>query len=330
MKRILALVLGLCACAQLAPHAAQAHEEEFPAAPPSARIEIRTDGPTERELSQPTRVVVLGTGTPIPDAYRAGSSIAVIHRGQAYLFDAGAGTVRNAVRARYQHDIPALYPSEIAAVFFTHLHSDHTVDFVELSHTLWWRRLRPLRAFGPKGLRGMARGLYAMMKPDIKIRTSGNQPVRNPKGYRAIVREITGGVVFDEDGLRVEAFSVPHGQVKPAFGYRVTTPDLKIVISGDTAYSDKLKEMSTGADYLFHEVISDAGLAGQSEFWQRYHTASHTLASQVGEIAQAAGVKTVVLYHGLFYGTREELVIGEAARHFDGKVVLATDLDLFE
>ena len=59
---------------------------------------------------------MLGTGTPIPDAYRAGLSIAVIHRGEAYLFDVGAGAVRRAVEARYKHNIPSLYPSQIKAV----------------------------------------------------------------------------------------------------------------------------------------------------------------------------------------------------------------------
>ena len=52
---------------------------------PSAVIEYR-DQPTAAELERETQVVVLGTGTPIPDVHRAGSSIAVIHKGQAYLF----------------------------------------------------------------------------------------------------------------------------------------------------------------------------------------------------------------------------------------------------
>lgn len=40
-----------------------------------------------------TRVIMLGTGTPVPSAERAGSGLAVIHDGEAYLFDAGHGTV---------------------------------------------------------------------------------------------------------------------------------------------------------------------------------------------------------------------------------------------
>ena len=55
---------------------------EFAISLPSARIESR-EMPTQRELLEKTKVVVLGTGTPIPDARRAGPSIAVIHKGIA-------------------------------------------------------------------------------------------------------------------------------------------------------------------------------------------------------------------------------------------------------
>ena len=74
---------------------------------PSARIESR-EAPSPEELAAKTKVVILGTGTPIPDAFRAGSSIAVIHKGQSYLFDVGSGAIRQATIARYKYDIPSL------------------------------------------------------------------------------------------------------------------------------------------------------------------------------------------------------------------------------
>ncbi len=98
----------------------------------SGIVEMRT-GPTNAELATETEVIVLGTGTPIPDAYRAGPSIAVIHKGEAYLFDVGAGAVRNATHARYKYDIPSLYPTAICCVFLTDLHSDHMLDYGELA-----------------------------------------------------------------------------------------------------------------------------------------------------------------------------------------------------
>jgi ribonuclease BN (tRNA processing enzyme) len=303
-------------------------DDSFAKIVPSALIETR-DGPTQAELDQETQVVVLGTGTPIPDAYRAGASIAVIHKGQAYLFDIGAGAIQNAITARYKYDIPSLYPSQICCVFLTHMHSDHTTDYAELAATLWWRSRAPLSAWGPVGLEQMTNGMYEMMAPDTALRTGGTQPVEDSAARKISVTEIEEGVVFREGDLTIEAFAVNHGDIKPAYGYRITTDDKTIVISGDTSYSEKLLEKSRGVDLLFHEVISDSGLARTTEYWQNYHKASHTLASELGKLASEANPELLVLYHGLFYGVPEPVIVNEVEATYDGEVILADDLDLF-
>ena len=318
---ILGSVAVLAACQQAA-------DEPFAKVVPSAVIESR-DGPTQAELDQATQVVVLGTGTPIPDAYRAGSSIAVIHKGQAYLFDIGAGAVHNAITARYKYDIPSLYPSQICCVFLTHMHSDHTMDYAELGATLWWRSRAPLSAWGPVGLEQMTNGMYEMMAPDTALRTGGAQPVEESAARKIRVTEIEEGVVFQRDDLTVEAFAVNHGKIKPAYGYKITTDDRSIVISGDTSYSEMLLEKSRGVDLLFHEVISDSGVATTTESWQKYHKSSHTVASELGRLASEARPGLLVLYHGLFYGVPETVIVDEVKATYNGEVVLASDLDKF-
>lgn len=303
--------------------------DRFPFAPPSARIEPRTNGATQAELDAPTQVVILGTGTPVVDAYRAGSSIAVIHRGRAFLFDIGSGAVRRALEARYKYDIPSLYPTHIEAVFITHMHSDHVMDLPELAHTLWWRRPKRLRAFGPVGLNVMAQNAPNMFATDTEIRLNSVQPKLRNDGFEIEATEIEPGIIFETDGMTVEAFPVPHGDIKPAFGYKVVTDDMSIVISGDTAASKIIREKARGVDLLFHEAISGAGLARTSKFWQAYHTRAHTLAGDVGKIAADAQPKKLVLYHGLFYGTEEQQIVDEAAEYFDGEIMLADDLDIF-
>ncbi|MEM9207827.1 MAG: MBL fold metallo-hydrolase [Pseudomonadota bacterium] len=294
----------------------------------SARIEMR-EGPSEAEQDAPTRVVILGTGTPIPDTNRAGASIAIVHKGESYLFDVGGGSIRNATRARYKYDIPSLYPSEIDAVFLTHMHSDHTVDFVELNFTLWWRRREHLLAFGPTGLEELVDGMVAMMQPDIRTRSSGGQPVIVADAYHPVVSEISAGVVFEKDGMTVEAFDVSHGDIKPAFGYRVTTDDLTVVISGDTAFSETLQSFAAGADILLHESIGNEGLLRNSEAFQAYHKASHTTTADVARLAAEARPELLVLYHTLHYGLPEQNAVDEIAQIYDGHVVLANDLDVF-
>ena len=303
-------------------------EAAFAYSVPSAVVELR-EAPSAAELEAETRVVILGTGTPIPDAHRAGPSVAVVHRGESYVFDLGAGSITNATTARYQYDIPSLYPTQICCVFITHLHSDHHLDFVEAAFTMWWRRPKQLQAFGPRGLQEMADGMRAMMAPDIRIRTSGTQPVQNPDSNVVLVTEIEDGVVFETEDLVIEAFSVSHGDIEPAFGYRVTAHDKTVVISGDTAIDDKLKEMARGADVLIHEVISDEGLSRNSEAFQAYHMGAHTRASDLGRLAAEVRPGVLVLYHALYYGVPEELILDEVRATYDGEVVLANDLDVF-
>ncbi|NNE61631.1 MAG: MBL fold metallo-hydrolase [Woeseia sp.] len=237
--------------------------------------------------------------------------------------------MQNAIRARYKHDIPSLYPSQICCVFFTHMHSDHTLDYPELAFKLWWRRSRPLQAFGPAGLRQMTDAMNAMMATDTRLRTTGAQPVADPEMYQVNVTEISAGVVFQRDGIRIEAFDVNHGTIKPAFGYRITTDDRTIVISGDTAYSEELIDKARGADLLFHEVISDTGLARNAPQWRDYHRQAHTPGNELGRLANIVRPKKLVLYHGLFYGEPEQGVVDEVRAVYDGDVVLADDLDTF-
>jgi len=295
---------------------------------PSARIETRST-PAASELAAPTRIVVLGTGTPIPDIRRAGPSIAVVHKGEAYLFDVGAGAVRNATIARYKHNIPALYPSQICCVFLSHLHSDHTLDIAELAYTLWWRRREGLKVWGPSGIDKLVKGLTLMMSTDIDIRTSGNQPLPNPSGYMVDTTLLKEGTILAKDDFKIEAFLVNHGDVKPAYGFKITTADKTIVISGDTAYSRVLAEKARGVDLLFHEVISEKGLSKNTPFWQDYHNRTHTNSLSLAKLARLAKPELLVLYHGLFYGTKENGVLDEVRSAYDGKVVLAQDLEIY-
>jgi ribonuclease BN (tRNA processing enzyme) len=203
------------------------------------------------------------------------------------------------------------------------------MDLVEAAYTMWWRRPHKLHAYGPAGLKEMVEGMAAMMAPDTRMRLSGAQPVEYPESYQVEVTEIRDGVVFEKDGFKIEAFSVSHGTIKPAFGYKVTANDRTIVISGDTAFSETLQEMATGVDILVHEVISDAGLEQNSAAFQAYHSQAHTPASELGRLASKAKPGLLVLYHGLYYGVPEARVLDEVRAHYGGEVVLANDLDIF-
>ena len=74
--------------------------------------------------SSRTKIVMLGTGTPIPDPDRMGPSLAMIVDSVPYIFDAGTGIVRRTVAAR-RAGVAGLGLPALQRVFLTHLHSDH-------------------------------------------------------------------------------------------------------------------------------------------------------------------------------------------------------------
>jgi len=277
-----------------------------------------------------TQVVMLGTGTPVPDGDRAGQSFAVVHDGEAYLFDLGGGAVQNAIRAYEQEDIKALYPTDIDHVFFTHLHSDHMLDYPEMLGTYWWRRDARINVYGPPGTKQMTEGVYEMMAPDLKARFSGNQPIKDKEGYKANVTEFSKpGTVLEKHGIRIDAFNVSHGSLAHAVGYKIVTEDKTIVISGDTAYDPAVAEQAKGADILIHEAISKEGLSALPEFWQNYHRAAHTVSTELAKIANQAQPGKLVIVHNLFYGADEQSTLNEVTESYDGDVVLAEDLDVY-
>ncbi len=276
-----------------------------------------------------TKVVMLGTGTPVPDFQRAGAGVAVVYNDRAYVFDVGHGVVQRAIEASQRLGIAALAPVNIERLLFTHLHSDHTVDYPELVSNNWWRRSSQLQVWGPPGLMAMTEGVYAMMAPDVGIRLAGDLPIVGRDTHRVAAMEISEGRVLEEDGLTIDAFEVFHGDGVVAFGYKVTTPDKTVVISGDTTFSAKLVEMATGADILIHEAISEEGVAGLERSWQRYHAGAHTRTGDLARVARSARPTLLVISHVLSYDAPVDTALTEVRALYDGEVVLADDLDVF-
>lgn len=275
------------------------------------------------------RVVFLGTGTPNADPARSGPALAIIADGEAYLVDAGPGVVRRAAAAAEKGEA-ALAPSQLERVFITHLHSDHTLGLPDLMLSPWvLERSAPLKAYGPAGLSAMTRNLLEAYKEDIEIRLDGLEPA-NTTGHQTQTQEISAGVVFREGGFAVEAFEVPHGSWRTAFGYKFSLDGRTIVVSGDTAPSEALVEAAKGADILIHEVYSATRFPSRAPEWQRYHKAFHTSTVELAEIARRAEPKLLVLYHQLNWGVADEELIAEIrAAGYDGEIASARDLDSF-
>ncbi|MDA8815176.1 MBL fold metallo-hydrolase [Luminiphilus sp.] len=279
-----------------------------------------------------TQLVMLGTGTPNPFPDRAGPSLAIVVNGEPYLVDFGPGVVRQAssLSPEYGGEIEGLAVENLKHAFLTHLHSDHTVGLPDLILTAWTvGRDSPLKLFGPEGTEHMADKVLEAYEEDIRYRLYSEQPANN-QGWRVETQEVTeSGLIFKDENVTVEAFRVPHGSWPDAWGYRFTTPDRVIVVSGDTAPSRELAKYARGADILVHEVYSQEGFAKKEPQWQKYHAKNHTSTSELGRLASEVKPKLLVLYHQLLWGSTHDTLLEEVKAEFSGEVVSARDLDVF-
>lgn len=279
-----------------------------------------------------TQVVILGTGTPIPNPDRSGPSVAVVVNNSAYLVDFGPGVVRRAAAAARDKQIDALRPAHLKIAFATHLHSDHTAGLADLYLTpAVIGRGAPLELYGPPGIAEMANHIKAAYRKDIELRIHGLEH-GNPLAYQLNVHEVKPGIIFKDANVTVTAFAVRHGSWDYSYGYRFDTVDRSIVISGDTGPTDSVAKACHGCDLMLHEVYSLKWFRQQTKAEQKYHSTFHTSTAELASIAASGKPRGLVLYHQLFLLSDDvDKQLLEEIRNagYKGHVASAHDLDVF-
>jgi ribonuclease Z len=89
---------------------------------------------------------------------------------------------------------------------------------------------------------------------DIHIRRDVDEKLPG-QGVLVEAQDIQEGIAYENGALKVTAFFVDHGLVKPALGYRIDFAGHSVVLSGDTRPSENLIRWARGTDLLVHEVI---------------------------------------------------------------------------
>lgn len=297
-----------------------------------------------------TKVVLLGTGTPVPDPDRSGPATAIAVDDRAYVIDFGPGVIRRAEAAALR-GVRSVEPGNLTVAFATHLHSDHTAGYSDLILSGWTSgRKIPLEVYGPSGLQAMTEHILQAYRIDIETRTSPDGPMRDagrfPDGWKVNAHDIKSGVIYKDEKVTVTAFATKHAM--ESYGYRFDTPDRSIVISGDTNPVDATIKACNGCDVLIHEAQPIELLAKMSNSIQAFVEKYHTTTQQLAELATKARPKLLVIYHTISFPpgiapprllppgaaadalyASPEMLKKEIGSRYAGQFVIAQDLDVY-
>jgi ribonuclease BN (tRNA processing enzyme) len=278
-----------------------------------------------------TKLILLGTkGGPRVTAGRANPASVVMVDGEPIVVDCGYGVTRQLIAAGIQ-------PHQVRKILITHHHSDHILELGPLVYNIWVAGVHePIDVWGPPPLRRIIDAFLQSMAYDIDIRVEDEARA----DLRALVRvhEFEApAVVHATDRLRISAAKVMHPPVPHAYAYRFDAHDRAIVLSGDTCYWPDLIAFARGADVLLHEVMHLDGIdrlvarMPQIARLREHLIAAHTTTTQVGKIAAAASVGTLVLNHfapGDDPAITDEMWCADPRKDFAGEVIAGRDLQV--
>ena len=260
-------------------------------------------------------VTLLGTAATMPLPERALSSVLLRYDGRTILFDCGEGTQTAARKAKV-----SLMKTDLIAL--THYHGDHIFGLPGLLQTFGCMgRTDPLYICGPEGLKTAMEPIVMLAGPlpyRIFLSRMGEGGLEFGdavlKGFNVEHRVPCFGYEFTLpragkfDPKKADALQVPlhersvlqHGE-NITVGTKVITPSmvmgkerkgLKVVISGDTAYSKELITHAKDAD-LF---ICDATY-GEDVYSEEAKLYGHSTFSDAAKMAKKAKVKRLWLTH---------------------------------
>jgi ribonuclease BN (tRNA processing enzyme) len=222
--------------------------------------------------------------------------------------------------------------SQLDVMLFSHLHVDHSADFPSLMFSSWFeQRNRPLPIYGPEGNNyfpstvdfvhaffNSRDGIYRYLSVLLVAQENG--------GYELQPHNIAGDpatVAFQGDHLSAYAARVIHGGV-PALAWRIEIGAKTIVFSGDTnGEGDNLVRLAKDADlFVAHNAVPEGATGVERRL--------HMPPSVIGQIAQQAHVKKLVLSHRMLRTLGKETdTLAEIRKSFPGPVTFANDLDCF-
>lgn len=253
-------------------------------------------------MTTSSRITILGSGTCVPSLVRNPCSFLMQTGNGNLLFDCGAGVMRRLLEIGV-----SIY--DITHIFLSHFHPDHSGELASFLFALKYPepplQQRSLTIVAGRGFQSFFERLQSVY---------GDWIVLPAEHFSQIELRTDQADRHAFDTFTVESIPVDH---RPeSLAYRIVDAAGKsLVYSGDTDVCDNLTKIAAGADLMICE----------SAFPDDQKVRGHLTPSRAGRIAQAAGVKRLMLTH--FYPACEHRDIAKQCRStYFGKILLAQDL----
>ena len=279
------------------------------------------------------KVTLLGTGSPVPMLNRASSGYLIEFGDEMLVFDHGGGAHENFLRAGKR-------AVDLDTIFFSHLHTDHCLDYARLVHSRWDQgagQIPELKVYAPAYMQRMTdllfgeHGVYhndldgrmnSVPSQRVYLNRGGKLPRTRPTPE---ITPLYDGQVIETETWKITVREVIHqpGHIEP-YAFRLETAEGSLVYSGDTGPCEAIEELAQGADMLIHMCYFISGSFMKPD--QKLTSSGHLEAART---AAKAGVKTLVTTHFTpqmdALGIKERCVF-EMREIFDGRIIWGEDL----
>jgi ribonuclease BN (tRNA processing enzyme) len=247
------------------------------------------------------RLTVLGCAGTFPSAHSGCSSYLVEHDGFRLLLDVGNGSI-----GALQQACGLLGPD---AAVVSHLHGDHFLDLVTYTYA---RRYHPdgaaprLPLYGPSEIRAGLNSAYARDAAELLDAVYDFRPV-------------TANATLEIGPFAVELARVNHPV--ETYGMRVSAGGRTLAYSADTAATEELIRLASGADLFLCEASYQDGDDNPPDI--------HLTGREAAEHADRAGVGHLLLTH-LVSWNDEGRTLSEARGVFSGEIGVARPLESYD
>ena len=268
-------------------------------------------------------LTLLGTGCPSVDYKRFGSGNLISTTNTNILIDCGSGVTQRINQL-------GVSLAQIDALFLTHLHTDHVIDFYQLIISSWHSyRIKPWRIYGPKGTKKFVQLIMNAWKNERDLRIQYEKR-SSTQAFKIQVVEFKKYGNIKLNDLRIEYFEVDHRPVKFAYGFNFHHNRKKVTISGDTRPCNNLMKYAQKSDVLLHEVFVEDEIISTNPMRSKktLHNvkAYHTSSNDVGKIAKISKCKKLVLTHFVPTRFNEKKLINTVEKDFGKKPIIGKDL----